>query len=115
MDTYIKQAWNLVTEYFHSNQIEISKYVDHELVRTYLKAGQKSAPKGIRIVSSGNRLYLRFKTATKPATVNNSCNEDFTRERNLPFHHEETASQLYQPSRNGFHSNSCPTSPGKLS
>ncbi|MBP0031494.1 hypothetical protein, partial [Roseofilum sp. Guam] len=28
----------------------------------------------------GNRLYLRFKTATKPATVNNSCNEGFTRD-----------------------------------
>ncbi|MDB9516731.1 hypothetical protein PN466_07205 [Roseofilum reptotaenium CS-1145] len=80
METYIKQAWSLVNEYFHSNSIDISKYVDHELVRAYLKACQKSTPKGIRIVSSGNRLYLRFKTATKPATVNNSCNEDFTRD-----------------------------------
>ncbi|MBP0031432.1 hypothetical protein [Roseofilum sp. Guam] len=80
MDIYIKQAWVLVTEYFHSNAIEVSKQVDHELVRTYLKACQKSTPKGVRIVSSGNRLYLRFKTATKPSTVNNSCNEDFTRD-----------------------------------
>ncbi|OJJ15474.1 hypothetical protein BI308_24255 [Roseofilum reptotaenium AO1-A] len=80
MDTYIKQAWSLVNEYFYSNSIDISKQVDHELVRAYLKACQKSTPKGIRIVSSGNRLYLRFKTTTKPATVNNSCNEDFTRD-----------------------------------
>ncbi len=80
MDTYIRQARSLVDEYFHSNSIEVSKLVDHELVRAYLKASQKSTPKGIRIVSSGNRLYLRFKTATKPATVNNSCNEGFTRD-----------------------------------
>ncbi|MDB9516148.1 hypothetical protein PN466_04135 [Roseofilum reptotaenium CS-1145] len=80
MDNYIKQAWLLVNEYFHSNSIDPSKQVDHELARTYLKASQRSTPKGIRIVSSGNRLYLRFKTATKPATVNNSCNESFTRD-----------------------------------
>ena len=80
MDTYIKQAWSLVNEYFHSNSIEVSKLVDHELVRAHLKACQKSTPKGIRVVTSGSRLYLRFKTATKPATVNNSCNESFTRD-----------------------------------
>ncbi|GEM_PF-243683 len=80
METYIKQAWSLANEYFHSNQIDPSKKVDHELVRTYLKACQKSTSRGVRIVSSGNRLYLRFKTATKPATVNNSCNESFTRD-----------------------------------
>ncbi|MDB9516293.1 hypothetical protein PN466_04880 [Roseofilum reptotaenium CS-1145] len=80
MDTYVKQTWSLVNEYFHSNQIDISKQVDHELVRSYLKACQKSTPKGVRIVSSGNRLYLRFKTATKATTANNGCNEDFTRD-----------------------------------
>jgi len=80
MDTYIKQAWSLVNEYFHSNSIEPSKYVDHELVRAYLKACQKSTPKGIRVVTSGSRLYLRFKRATKATTANNSCNEDFTRD-----------------------------------
>ncbi|MBP0028127.1 hypothetical protein, partial [Roseofilum sp. Guam] len=80
MDAYTGEAWSLVNEYLYSNQIDISKQVDHELVRTYLKACQKSTPKGIRIVRGGNRLYLRFKTATKPATVNNSCNEDFTRD-----------------------------------
>ena len=63
-----------------SNSIEVSKLVDHELVRAYLKASQKSTPKGIRVVVSGNRLYLRFKTATKPSTVNNTCNESFTRD-----------------------------------
>ncbi|MBP0030288.1 hypothetical protein [Roseofilum sp. Guam] len=79
-DNYTKQAWSLVNEYFHSNQIDPSKYVDHELVRAYLKACQKSTPKGISISKQGNRLYLRFKTATKPATANNSCNESFTRD-----------------------------------
>ncbi|MBP0032695.1 MAG: hypothetical protein J7524_05935 [Roseofilum sp. Belize BBD 4] len=80
MDTYIKQAWSLVNEYFHSNSIDISKQVDHELVRAYLKACQKSTPKGIRVVTSGSRLYLRFKTATKSGNSDNSCNENFTRD-----------------------------------
>ncbi|MBP0027970.1 hypothetical protein, partial [Roseofilum sp. Guam] len=79
-DTHFKQAWNLVNEYFHSNQIDPSKYVDHELVRIYLKACQKSTPKGISISKKGNRLYLRFKTSSKSATADNSCNEDFTRD-----------------------------------
>ncbi|MBP0007578.1 MULTISPECIES: hypothetical protein [unclassified Roseofilum] len=79
-DTHFKQAWSLVNEYFHSHQIDPSKYVDHELVRIYLKACQKSTPKGVSISKQGNRLYLRFKTATKTATADNSCNEDFTRD-----------------------------------
>jgi len=79
-DNHTKQAWSLVNEYFHSNQIDPSKLVDHELVRTYLKACQKSTPKGVSISKQGNRLYLRFKTTTKPATANNSCNEAFTRD-----------------------------------
>jgi len=79
-DNHTKQTWSLVNEYFHSNSIEPSKYVDHELVRAYLKACQKSTPKGISISKKGNRLYLRFKTATKPATADNSCNESFTRD-----------------------------------
>lgn len=48
-DTHFKQAWSLVNEYFHSNQIDPSKYVDHELVRISLKACQKSTPKGVSI------------------------------------------------------------------
>jgi len=80
MDTYIKQAWSLVSEYFHSNSIEVSKLVDHELVRAYLKACQKSTPKGIRITQVRGRLYLRFKTATKSGNSDTACNEDFTRD-----------------------------------
>ena len=80
MDAYIKQTWNLVNEYFHSNQIDPSKLVDHELVRTYLKACQKSTPKGVRITQVRGRLFLRFKTATKSGNSDNSCNEDFTRD-----------------------------------
>ena len=79
-DNHTKQAWSLVNEYFHSNQIDPSKLVDHELVRAYLKAYQKSTPKRVSISRQGNRLYLRFKTATKVTTANNSCNEDFTRD-----------------------------------
>ncbi|MDB9518022.1 hypothetical protein PN466_13810 [Roseofilum reptotaenium CS-1145] len=79
-DNYTKQAWSLVNEYFHSNQIDPSKLVDHELVRYYLKACQKSTPKGVSISRQGNRLYLRFKTATKATTANNGCNESFTRD-----------------------------------
>ena len=79
-DNYINQAWSLANEYFHSNGIDASKLVDHELVRAYLKACQKSTPKGVSISKQGNRLYLRFKTATKPATANNGCNESFTRD-----------------------------------
>jgi len=79
-DTHFKQAWSLVNEYFHSNSIEPSKYVDHELVRLYLKACQRSTPKGVSISLQGKRLYLRFKTATKATTANNSCNESFTRD-----------------------------------
>jgi len=79
-DNHTKQAWSLVNEYFHSHQIDPSKYVDYELVRIYLKACQKSTPKGVSISRQGNRLYLRFKTTTKPATANNSCNEDCTRD-----------------------------------
>ncbi|MBP0034040.1 MAG: hypothetical protein J7524_12850, partial [Roseofilum sp. Belize BBD 4] len=60
-DNYTKQAWSLVNEYFHSNSIEPSKYVDHELVRLYLKACQRSTPKGVSISLQGKRLYLRFK------------------------------------------------------
>jgi len=70
----------MVNEYFHSNSIDPSKYVDHELVRAYLKACQRSTPKGVSISKQGNRLYLRFKTATKATTANNSCNESFTRD-----------------------------------
>ncbi|MBP0042728.1 MAG: hypothetical protein J7545_12250, partial [Roseofilum sp. SBFL] len=79
-DNYTKQAWFLVNEYFHSNSIDPSKYVDHELVRAYLKACQRSTPKGVSISLQGKRLYLRFKTATKATTANNSCNESFTRD-----------------------------------
>jgi len=79
-DNHTKQSWSLVNEYFHSHQIDSSKLVDHELVRIYLKACQKSTPKGVSISRQGNRLYLRFKTTTKPATANNSCNEDCTRD-----------------------------------
>ncbi|OJJ11398.1 hypothetical protein BI308_25790 [Roseofilum reptotaenium AO1-A] len=79
-DNHTKQAWSLVNEYFHSNQIDPSKLVDHELVRAYLKACQKSTPKGVSISRQGNRLYLRFKTATKATTANNGCNESFTRD-----------------------------------
>ena len=80
MDTYIKQTWSLVNEYFHSNQIDPSKLVDHELVRAYLKACQKSTPKGVRITQVRGRLSLRFKTATKSGNSDSSCNEDFTRD-----------------------------------
>lgn len=80
MNTYIKQAWSLVNEYFHSNQIDPGKLVDHELVRLYLKACQKSTPKGIRITNTRNRLNLRFKTATKSGNSDIACNEDFTRD-----------------------------------
>ncbi|OJJ11394.1 hypothetical protein BI308_25815 [Roseofilum reptotaenium AO1-A] len=80
MDTYIKQAWSLVNEYFYSNSIDISKQVDHELVRVHLKACQKSTPKGVRITQVRGRLFLRFKTATKSGNSDNSCNEDFTRD-----------------------------------
>jgi len=80
MDAYIKQAWSLVTEYFHSNQIDPSKQVDHELVRLYLKACQKSTPRGIRITQSRRRLFLRFKTATKSGNSDITCNEDYTRD-----------------------------------
>ncbi|MDJ1184940.1 hypothetical protein [Roseofilum casamattae] len=79
-NNYINQAWSLANEYFCSNGIDASKLVDHELVRAYLKACQKSTPKGVSISKQGNRLYLRFKTATKPATANNGCNESFTRD-----------------------------------
>ncbi|MDB9515583.1 hypothetical protein PN466_01230, partial [Roseofilum reptotaenium CS-1145] len=80
MSEYFKQTWNLVNEYFHSNQIDPSKYVDHELIRAHLKACQKSTPKGVSISKKGNRLYLRFKTSNKSATADNSCNESFTRD-----------------------------------
>ncbi|MDJ1168313.1 hypothetical protein PMG71_02610 [Roseofilum sp. BLCC_M154] len=80
MNTYIKQAWSLVNEYFHSNAIDPSKLVDHELVRGYLKACQKTSPKGIRITNTRNRLNLRFKTATKSGNSDIACNEDFTRD-----------------------------------
>ncbi|MDJ1169854.1 hypothetical protein PMG71_10490, partial [Roseofilum sp. BLCC_M154] len=80
MNTYIKQAWSLVNEYFHSNAIDSSKLVDHELIRAYLKACQKSTPKGIRITNTRNRLNLRFKTATKSGNSDIACNEDFTRD-----------------------------------
>jgi len=78
--THIKQVWNLVNEYFHSNQIDPSQLVDYELVRWSLKACQKSTPKGVSISKQGNQRYLRFKTTTKPVTANNSCNEDSTRD-----------------------------------
>ncbi|MBP0009983.1 hypothetical protein, partial [Roseofilum sp. Belize Diploria] len=71
---YLDQAWSLVNEYFYSNQIEPSKYVDHELVRHYLKACQKSTPKGVSISRNRNRLSLRFKLASKPQTSDNGCN-----------------------------------------
>ncbi|MBP0031503.1 hypothetical protein [Roseofilum sp. Guam] len=71
MDTY---------KYFHSNQIDPSKLVDHELVRAYLKACQKSTPKGVRITQVRGRLFLRFKTATRSGNSDNSCNESFTRD-----------------------------------
>jgi len=77
---YLDQAWSLVNEYFYSNQIEPSKYVDHELVRHYLKACQKSTPKGVSISRNRNRLSLRFKLASKPQTSDNGCNEPFTRD-----------------------------------
>ncbi|MDB9517191.1 hypothetical protein PN466_09550, partial [Roseofilum reptotaenium CS-1145] len=80
MSEYFKQTWNLVNEYFYSNQIDPSKLVDHELVRAYLKACQKSTPKGVSISRKGNRLYLRFKTPNNSATTDNSCNESFTRD-----------------------------------
>jgi len=78
MNTYIKQAWSLVTKYFHSNQIDPSKQVDHELVRLYLKACQRSTPRGIRITQVRGRLFLRFKTATKSGNSDTACNESFT-------------------------------------
>jgi len=77
---YLDRTWSLVNEYFHSNQIEPSKYVDHELVRFYLKACQKSTPKGVSISKNRNRLSLRFKAASKSQTSNNGCSEDFTRD-----------------------------------
>ncbi|MBP0009366.1 hypothetical protein [Roseofilum sp. Belize Diploria] len=75
---YLDQAWSLVNEYFHSNQIDPSKLVDHELVRTYLKNCQKSTPKGVSISKNRSRLSLRFKAASKSQTSDNGCNESFT-------------------------------------
>jgi len=49
-------------------------------VRTYLRACQKSTPKGIRITQVRGRLNLRFKTATKSGNSDIACNEDFTRD-----------------------------------
>jgi len=77
---YLNQAWSLVNEYFHSNQIDPSRLVDHELVRTYLKGCQKSTPKGVSISKNRSRLSLRFKAASKSQTSDNGCNESFTRD-----------------------------------
>ena len=77
---YLDQAWSLVNEYFHSNQIDPSKLVDHELVRTYLKGCQKSTPKGVSISKNRSRLSLRFKLTSKSQTADNGCNESFTRD-----------------------------------
>ena len=77
---YLDRSWSLVNEYFHSNQIDPSKLVDHELVRTYLKACQKSTPKGVSISKNRSRLSLRFKVASKSQTSDNGCNENFTRD-----------------------------------
>jgi len=77
---YLDQAWSFVNKYFYSEQIDSSKLVDHELVRTYLKACQRSTPKGVSISRNRNRLSLRFKLASKSQTSDNGCNEDFTRD-----------------------------------
>jgi len=77
---YLDQAWSLINEYFYSKQIDSSKFVNHELVRQYLKACQASTPRGVSISKNRNRLSLRFKLDSKSQTVNNGCNEDFTRD-----------------------------------
>jgi len=77
---YLDRSWSMVNEYFHSNSIEVSKLVDHELVRAYLKACQKSTPKGVSISKNRSRLSLRFKAASKFQTADNGCSEDFTRD-----------------------------------
>ncbi|MDB9520143.1 hypothetical protein PN466_24665, partial [Roseofilum reptotaenium CS-1145] len=77
---YLDRSWSMASEYFHSNQIDPSKYVDHELVRIYLKACQKSTPKGVPISKNRSRLSLRFKVASKSQTSDNTCNESFTRD-----------------------------------
>ena len=77
---HLDRSWSLVNEYFHSNQIDPSKLVNHELVRAYLKACQKSTPKGVSISKNRSRLSLRFKVASKSQTSDNGCNENFTRD-----------------------------------
>ncbi len=77
---YLDESYRLVNEYFHSEQIDSSKLVGHELVRVYLKACQRSTPKGISISKNRSRLSLRFKLTSKSQTADNGCNESFTRD-----------------------------------
>ena len=70
----------MVNEYFRQNGIDPSKLVDFELVNAYLKACQKSTPRGIRITKARGRLNLRFATETKSGNSDNGCNESLSRD-----------------------------------